>query len=434
MAAPDRVRYGLTKVTSSKPARPAPPADPRHRQAPQAKVEDMLLLAGFDLEGAGERETEARTAIQESLRRCVAAGLGFRRDQNGQRTFDPAEVMNFIIWASCCGLDDLWIRRIVATGRSRAMELDEASRSGARFRAVWRRRFDLRSRERAGEGCRLRLPLPLAAAHPGVLRITPAMAPDLDAQVRIYDGRMDVRLSHIPPGEATIGADVEFETPPLDAALNPPPLGAAEIELYLRPVEGLIHITPRVLELARRLAIPRDPFRTAHAIWNHMIHDLGFGVVRYDEVPAQAAGDWILDRGVYDCQIGAALLISLCRASGIPARMVSGQFLYRHAPLSHFWAEVWIDGRGWLAFDFIAWGLSAAGADPRWLDRFGGRSEPRMITQRLPLAFTGPMSVRFPAAWQMLQTAAARGVDITYTDISDGALIYRDHIAVERLG
>jgi hypothetical protein len=55
----------------------------------------------------------------------------------------------------------------------------------------------------------------------------------------------------------------------------------------------------------------------------------------------------------------------------------------------------------------------------------------RAVTQILPLRFTGPMSISFPAGWQMLQVAAGGGVDIGYTALDGGGLIYRDHVDIK---
>jgi transglutaminase-like putative cysteine protease len=59
-------------------------------------------------------------------------------------------------------------------------------------------------------------------------------------------------------------------------------------------------------------------------------------------------------RGV--CQDFAHLLIALCRSLGLPARYVSGYLFDQDKPpdailASHAWAEVFLDGRGWLGLD-----------------------------------------------------------------------------------
>jgi transglutaminase-like putative cysteine protease len=59
-------------------------------------------------------------------------------------------------------------------------------------------------------------------------------------------------------------------------------------------------------------------------------------------------------RGV--CQDFAHLLIALCRSLGLPARYVSGYLYDPDQPsdailASHAWAEVFLEGRGWLGLD-----------------------------------------------------------------------------------
>jgi len=413
-----------------KPGVPNPPADPRHRRVPQAGIEDMLLLAGCVFAVEAGREAEARGEISQSLERCIAAGLGYRSEGPSGRQFDPAEVLNFITWAGLSGLDDFWLEHIVPTGRALFAELDAPCGGTSKFQVKWRRTFDLHHL-RAGARVRLRLPVPLQSAHLGTVKVIPEPPAESDAEVRILDGRLDVKLTVADP-RTTIGATLEFETPGDGAVDEADGLDPAQMDIYLRPIEGPIRVTPALKALAHRLATPARPLETVTTFWNHMIEILGFGVVRYDDPPG-VSENGIGYGGWYDCQIGAAMLATLCRAMGIPARIVSGHVLYRLAPTPHYWTEVWIAGRGWLGFDFIAWGLSVAGRDQEWKDRFAGRAQPRMITQRLPFDFTGPMSVHFPAAWQMLPAKTPKGAQIAYTDISDGSSIYVDQIEVRRL-
>jgi hypothetical protein len=103
----------------------------------------------------------------------------------------------------------------------------------------------------------------------------------------------------------------------------------------------------------------------------------------------EAPGDWLLDSGWGDCQLVSALFASMCRARGIPARILGGFYLYRTFSTNHYWAEAWIDGQGWMPFDFSCWDLSRGGQDPAWRDYFFGRLDCRLTNQCLPLDFTG---------------------------------------------
>ena len=93
-------------------------------------------------------------------------------------------------------------------------------------------------------------------------------------------------------------------------------------------------------------------------------------------------------RGV--CQDHAHIFISAARLMDLPARYVNGYFVTggeKQAEAHHAWAEVHIDGLGWLGFDpangvcptdryvRLAWGLDAASAAPITGNRRGGANE-----------------------------------------------------------
>jgi len=92
-------------------------------------------------------------------------------------------------------------------------------------------------------------------------------------------------------------------------------------------------------------------------------------------------------RGV--CQDHAHVFISAVRLMGLPARYVSGYFVAGDEPseAQHAWAEVFIDGLGWLGFDpanqlcptdryvRLACGPDAAAAAPITGNRRGGMDE-----------------------------------------------------------
>lgn len=101
------------------------------------------------------------------------------------------------------------------------------------------------------------------------------------------------------------------------------------------------------------------------------------------------AGDALKDgRGV--CQDHAHIFISAARVMGLPARYVNGYFLTESdesAEAHHAWAEVWINGIGWIGFDptnevcpteryiRLACGLDSAAAAPIRGTRRGGGEE-----------------------------------------------------------
>lgn len=100
-----------------------------------------------------------------------------------------------------------------------------------------------------------------------------------------------------------------------------------------------------------------------------------------------AAAAFEAGRGV--CQDHAHVFIAAARSLGVPARYVSGYFISgddQPAEAHHAWAEVWIDGLGWVGFDAanrlcptdhyvrLATGLDADSAAPIRGTRLGGGS------------------------------------------------------------
>jgi hypothetical protein len=422
-----------------KHTRPGIRAEDRYRTVSEPQIIEMLLVAAFvsELE-AGQRESAvART--RSALEDWIALGLGYRT-LDGERMFDPVEVVNRMKWAGYQGLHDFWINHFVATGREFFREWagdgSEARhhlgrRSPARFSVSLRRTFDLGGIE-TGQKLRLRLPMPLSSSSEHV-EIEPIVSPDLSARIARSEGRLDFQFAAPLEQTVEIAAKIAFTTDGRSKDDPPGPLASDRKDIYLRANEGLIRITPRIQELARTIAgTSTDILEIATRFFHYLIDELMCGMVHYDQIDVDAPGDWVLDVGWYDCQLGSALFVSMCRASGIPARILSGHMLYRRAPGFHYWAEVWIDEHGWTPFDFLTWDLSKGGGDATWRYCFAGKIDYRMVTQCFPLAFTGPMSVRFPPTWHLINAPSVGGMDINFTEL-DGKLIYCDHVVVQKL-
>jgi hypothetical protein len=198
----------------------------------------------------------------------------------------------------------------------------------------------------------------------------------------------------------------------------------------LRQRDGLIVVSNRIAALASSLAGPGDdPLAAIRAFWNYCLDEFFQGAVHYDQVDLDAPGDWLLDSGWGDCQLVAAVFASMCRARGIPARILGGFYLYKARPTEHFWAEAWIDGQGWTPFDFGCWELSRGGCDIEWRDHFFGRIDARLTNQCFPFEFTGAIGVKIPAAWQVVQSMEPDGASVALLDVT-GSLVYRDFVSI----
>ena len=338
------------------------------------------------------------------------------------------------------GLDDFWVNHFVATGRAFSNEWDAEASDGpsrpfplvpARFSVCLRRIFGLDGIE-AGRKLRLRIPLPLSQSSEQI-EIEPIASADLSARVVQSEGRLDFQFAAPSEPMVEIAAKITFTTDSRSKDDLPGRLASDRRETYLRANEGLIRVTPRIQALARAIGeTGAGDLETAKRLFHYIIDELMCGMVHYDQVSADTPGDWVLDAGWYDCQLGSALFVSMCRALGIPARILSGHMLYRFAPGFHYWAEVWTDEHGWTPFDLLTWDLSRGGQDTAWRNRFVGKIDYRMVTQCFPLAFTGPMSVRLPTAWHLINAPVDGGMDINFTEL-DGKLIYCDRVTVQKL-
>lgn len=128
----------------------------------------------------------------------------------------------------------------------------------------------------------------------------------------------------------------------------------------------LVTLSPRIKALAAQITAGQSSMGgRVRAIYDYVRTTL-----HYDKSgTGWGNGDteWACDAKRGNCTDFHSLFISLCRASGVPARFVIGYPVPRTAngKLSgyHCWAEVFIPGAGWLSVD-----ASEASKDPRRAD------------------------------------------------------------------
>lgn len=397
-----------------------PPGDAARRTVPREAVEDLLLLSGCLDEVREERRASAMPAVREVL------------DAMPGEPFDPVEVVNGMIAAGLRGDSAFWRARYVATGRRLVSALcgggghgppDMTDLPPQRFRVEIQRTFDL---SRAPVR-RLRLPLPLEGPHLTDLEVKVGAG---GLEVRLTPGRMEALVAGPGQDAVTLSAQAAFVARPV----SPYGLEAGPVpsEAWLAPVEGPIRVTPAVAALADQLAgARRDPFDAVMAFRDHLLDAMACGRVYADALEGEAATDWVLAHRWYDCRLGSALLAALCRARGIPARLVGGYLLWE-APSEHYWMEAWIPDRGWTPFDLLAWDLSAGGRDRDWRGVYAGALDYRLTTQQFPQVFTGPPGPSMRGPWHRLSRMTAGGTETRLISIPDGALIYAERLSVVR--
>jgi len=121
--------------------------------------------------------------------------------------------------------------------------------------------------------------------------------------------------------------------------------------------ERYVEVDDTTRALARKVAGGEaNPFGQARRIYDHVI-----GAMEYDAGQQSWKGstEHALVCSVGNCNDIHALLISLCRSLGIPARLVLGQAFEPPEPGEeecdlcgyHCWAEFFVAGLGWLPAD-----------------------------------------------------------------------------------
>lgn len=400
-----------------------------HRTLAEADVVTHLAAIGRHFEvrdgAAGEADDYARATIAQ----LVAAGLP--RAPGGR--FDLTEAVNLLTLAETRRGPLVLPASGVETGRRLVAALagapgtsdapDMIALAPRRFEVSLARTFDL-SRVAPGARPRLRLPLPIEDAQLGALEIA------TDGAARRLPGRIELRPPAGAAGLVTISARYAFCARP--AALPDRSEPAEDLSLWLAGTEGAICVTPRVRALAARLAVPTTGTLAAiGAFRDHLLEEFACGIVHHHAIGAEPATDWVLDHGWFDCRLGAALLAALCRARGIPARLVGGYLLW-DAPAEHYWMEAWLPERGWLPFDLMAWGLSAGGRDASWRRVFAGAIDYRMKTQIFPRLFTGSPGVPMRGPLHRLTRLIEGGAETRFVSAKDGGLIYAETIRVVR--
>ncbi len=120
---------------------------------------------------------------------------------------------------------------------------------------------------------------------------------------------------------------------------------------YTSERERHIRFTPRLRALAARLtAGAATPAAKAERIFRYICETYPWASAReystIDNIP-----EYVVANGHGDCGQVSLLFITLCRISGIPARFQSGFMMHPGAWNLHDWAEIYLEGAGWVPVD-----------------------------------------------------------------------------------
>jgi hypothetical protein len=397
----------------------------------------------------GERRL-AHEGAARSLERWIGQGLRYVV-RGGERRFDLSEALNHCVQRGRLGGDPTW-DRFLAQSRELALEFREPAGSappatdatgrhdGVHWRLSLRREFNVEDRP-PGSLLRLRIPIPYDDSAQEAIRVEPMLPPGEQVQLRRARESLEVRLlaADAPGNRVTLGVDVSARVYQLNRAVDASRVArydcqSADYALYTRPLDGLIRLTREVRRVAAEVAGDlENPWHIAEAIWVYLCDNLILNSVHLTELDREDPLGWVLRHGWCDCYIGSALFAGLCRARGLPARVVGGMCLYSSISFFHYWAEVMIPHYGWVPMDTTSWSLAAGeGGAGYWASFFRGRIDYRLRTQCLPNIVTGPTGIRFPPEWYLVQTFEDGETQVAYYDLSSGALLYRDRLRVSR--
>ena len=168
---------------------------------------------------------------------------------------------------------------------------------------------------------------------------------------------------------ATFNATVELRN--MDINIRPGTGGTygGEEDAFLQPNAIADSTHPSVVAKARELqAASGDVYET---VWN--IYNFAVDKVVYQQLPGEWPASWVIEHGEGGSAELGNVFVALARASGIPARRVSGwgTDFNTSEPLTvnrfaHGWAEFYMPGYGWVP------------ADPTWgkVHRFDNLARP----------------------------------------------------------
>lgn len=385
-----------------------------------AVVEHLVTYCASHEFRAGQADA-ARRAVRAGIERWLGSGLLSASPGGG---LDPVACVNAMKRAGrSAGGDPVW-EAYLATGRKLVLDA-EASRASetSSWRMIWRRAIPGRALAIGTSGiARVRVPLPLDRAHDSIAVVSVDASSEI-VRTRQAGGSLDVFLR--PPGEDGL-AEVAVTT---TFRQGPRPFEAVPSSVYMCERDGLATMTDSTRRLAERFEA--DP---VDGLWRFLFEHLTSGSIHHHLLDRDDPLGSVLRGGVFDCYAGAALLVTTCRARGIPARVVGGVALHPTAPFQHYWAEVLLDGE-WRPFDVMSWDLAAGRLeDETWSRRYYRAIGPRVVTERTPDAVVGPAGFRPSRAWFILARLTEDGTEQSLHEAETGALLCRDQIVVEGPG
>ena len=118
-----------------------------------------------------------------------------------------------------------------------------------------------------------------------------------------------------------------------------------------------IVITPEMKKKAQEIVgNETNPYLQAQKIYWHIMDTLPYSHVPHVmlETTGTPESTYVLNTGFGDCGSQSMYFAALCRSLGIPSRAVGGYQLVPGDEGTHFWAEYYLEGYGWIPVDVTA--------------------------------------------------------------------------------
>jgi transglutaminase-like putative cysteine protease len=239
------------------------------------------------------------------------------------------------------------------------------------------------------------LPQPVASSSQRNVRL---LSRNIEPFVENYRGTSLFQMKDLQSGAnpaVSLSYLVEVYAVETDLRVNSLSAGSrssSAMPAYAAPSDLIPSNYPEVKELAASVAgREQNPYLKARRIYEYLLNDMAIQWAPPEEGSQETAKAKTMEEVIQakqaDPYMAALLFCAMARASGVPAIPVSGALIDRNRICnSHYWAEFWVDGFGWIPVDPT---LGAGAAPPSFVLRadranyyFGSLDNQRLIFSR----------------------------------------------------